>query len=170
MLLGVKMTTSVPNVESVEWLNDLVAQMWPYIGAFVEKTVKENVEPMVKDLLPGPLKALEFTRVSLGSKPVRVERVDVHTRSGDTIKLDLDIKYDGDSDIQLKVGRLASLGVKTVALDGRLSCVLRPLVPVMPLVAAVQVAFISRPHISLDFTGALDIADLTVIDETVRKW
>lgn len=156
-------------VESVGFLNDMVAQMWDYINIGAAKMVKDIVEPIFADVLPGPLKSLHFTKIDLGKIPITFDNIDVHTRSKDSVKLDVDVNWQGDCDIELKASVIGGLGVEKVKLKGRMSVIFCPLVPSIPPFSAVQVAFINPPSLELDFTGAADIADLSLIDDTIRK-
>lgn len=63
--------------------------------------VKEIVEPMFASMLPGPLASLKFVKLDLGPVPIRVCAVDVHKADNDGIKLDMDVTWDGKSDIEL---------------------------------------------------------------------
>lgn len=63
--------------------------------------VKEIVEPMFASMLPGPLASLKFVKLDLGPVPIRVSAVDVHKADNDGIKLDMDVTWDGKSDIEL---------------------------------------------------------------------
>lgn len=155
--------------ESVGFLNDLVGQMWSYINVAGSNMVKEIVEPMFKDMLPGPLKTLHFNKIDLGPKPFVFDNVDVHTISKDTIKLDIDVKWDSEMDVELDADLIPAFGVESFKLEGRVSVLFRPLVPRLPLIAAQQIAFINPPEIEMDFTGAAQIADLSIIDDTIRQ-
>eukprot|EP00177_Eucheuma_denticulatum_P001788 GFKZ01003201.1.p1 GENE.GFKZ01003201.1~~GFKZ01003201.1.p1 ORF type:complete len:486 (+),score=60.34 GFKZ01003201.1:32-1459(+) len=155
-------------VESVGFLNDIVAQLWDYINVAGATMTKQIVEPMFKELLPGPLKNLHFTKIDLGPKPIRFDNIDVHSRKEGIIKLDVDVLWDGECDIDLKA-TVISFGVQKVKLTGRLSVLLCPLVDRLPLVTAAQVAFVNPPKLELDFTGAAQLADFSVIDSTIRK-
>ena len=155
--------------ESVGFLNDIVAQLWDYINVAGSKVTKEIVEPMFKEMLPGPLSSLHFTKIDLGKKPIKFDNIDVHSRKEGVIKLDIDVSWDGECDIELKANIIGSFGVEQVKLKGRMSVLLCPLVDRLPLVTAIQVAFINPPDLSLDFTGAANIADLAIIDNTIRK-
>lgn len=156
-------------VESVGFLNDIVAQLWDHINVAGSKMIKDIVEPLFKELLPGPLKSLHFTRINLGKTPIKFDNIDVHSRTENSIRLNVDISWNGDSDIDLKASIIGSLGVEKVKIKGRLSVLLCPLVDHLPLITAMQAAFINPPEMSLDFTGVADIADLSIIDDTIRK-
>lgn len=161
-------TSPSGGVESVGFLNDMIAQLWDYINVAGAQLVKEMVEPMFKDLLPGTLKALHFKKIDFGKVPIKFDNIDVHTRSEDVIKLDVDMNWQGECDIELKA-TLIQLGVEKLKLKGRMSVLLCPLVPRLPLFTAAQVAFINPPDLELDFTGAADIADLSIIDDSIRQ-
>lgn len=131
--------------------------------------VKDIVEPMFKEILPSPLKSLHFTRIDLGKKPIQFDNIDVHSRTEDSIRLNVDVTWNGECDIDLKASIIGSFGVEKVKLKGRLSVLFCPIVNRLPLITAMQAAFINAPYLDLDFTGAADIADLSIIDKTIRK-
>lgn len=61
-----------------------------------------------------------------------------------------------------------SQGVETIRLRGRVELLLCPLTNVIPCFGAIQLAFINPPLLELDFTGAANVADFSLIDGTVR--
>lgn len=63
--------------------------------------VKDIVEPMFKTMLPGPLASMHFTKIELGSKPIVFSNVKVTKTLHDGIKLDLNVDWDGECDIEL---------------------------------------------------------------------
>lgn len=117
---------------------------------------KEIADPMFKTMLPGLLSSLHFTKVDLGNTPIVLSNVLVTKIGTDGIKLDLNVDWDGKSDIELKGEMIPSLvsqiscltkvchlnvrnsfvpqGVKGVELHGRLSILLCPLTNIIPLV------------------------------------
>lgn len=84
------------------FLNDIVAQLWPNINVAGCRMVKEIVEPILASTLPGPLSSLRFVKLDLGQEPVRISEVDVHKTQNGGIKLDMNIVWDGKSDIDLE--------------------------------------------------------------------
>ncbi|EHA47793.1 hypothetical protein MCOR27_001152 [Pyricularia oryzae] len=155
--------------ESAGFLNDIIEQLWPNINVAGCRMVKEIVEPMFATMLPGPLATLKFVKLDLGPVPMRVSEVDVHKVDNGGIKLDMDVTWEGKSDIELEGKLVPKLGIEHVHLIGRLSILLGPLTNVIPLIGAAQVAFINPPTLKLDFTDAANIADWALIDKTVRK-
>jgi hypothetical protein len=144
------------NIQCLGFLNDLVALLWPNINVAGSKMTKDIAGPMFKTMLPGPLASLHFTKVDLGNIPIVFSNVLVTKIGTDGIKLDLNVDWDGKSDIELKGEMIPSLvsqisclakrhhlnvrnscvqqGVKGVELHGRLSILLCPLTNVIPLV------------------------------------
>lgn len=154
--------------ESLGWLNDLLAQLWPKASIAIADLTKEICHPIFAELLPGPLKTLHFTKLDLGTVPISLDAIDVHSSTADFIRLNVDISWDGECDIELKADRTPALGIKSVQLKGRLSVVLGPLIDRMPVVSAVKFGFIDPPKLSLDFTGIANVADFVGIDKMVR--
>ncbi|KAL2062898.1 hypothetical protein VTL71DRAFT_5970 [Oculimacula yallundae] len=155
--------------ESVQFLNDIVAQLWPHINVAGSKMTKEIAEPMFKTMLPGPLATLHFTKIDLGHVPLSLSNVLVTKTDLGNIKLDMNVDWAGKCDIQLDGNMIPSLGVKGVALHGRLSVLLGPLGDIIPLIGAAQISFINPPVLKLDFTGAANVADSDMIDGAVRN-
>ncbi|KXJ90394.1 hypothetical protein Micbo1qcDRAFT_148365 [Microdochium bolleyi] len=163
-----RLSSEVPG-ESAGFLNDIVAQLWPNIDVAGSKMIKDIVDPMFKTMLPGPLASLHFTKVELGNVPFVFSDVRVTKTPLDGIKLDLQVNWAGKCDMELDADMFPKVGVKSVELHGRLSILLCPLTNVIPLIGAAQVAFINPPDLKLDFTGAANIADFSVLDSAVRK-
>ena len=130
------------------FMSDMLAQMWPYINVAASKSIKDSVEPQFKDL-PGPLGTLHFTKVNLGHVPLRLDNIIVHEvdKANNTLQMDMDVRWDGVSDIQLKANYLGSFGVKSIKLFGRMTILLKPMVETLSLVEAVQVAFVNPPEV-----------------------
>ncbi|CAJ2509385.1 Uu.00g144110.m01.CDS01 [Anthostomella pinea] len=161
--------TASGGTESAGFLNDIIEQLWPNINVVGCKMVKDIVEPMFASMLPGPLASLKFVKLDLGRVPMRVSAVDVIKTDNGGIKLDMDVTWKGESDIELDGNMVPKLGIEHVHLKGRLSVLLAPLVNVIPLIGAAQVAFINPPELKLDFTGAADVADWGIVDKSIRK-
>ncbi|KAK1676160.1 C2 domain-containing protein [Colletotrichum godetiae] len=161
--------TASGGTESAGFLNDIIEQLWPNINVAGCRMVKEIVEPMFATMLPGPLASLKFVKLDLGTIPMRVSEVDVHKVDNGGIKLDMDVIWEGKSDIELDGKMVPKLGIEHVHLKGRLSILLAPLTNIIPLIGAAQVAFINPPELKLDFTNAANIADWALVDKAVRK-
>jgi hypothetical protein len=157
------------NVDHVNFLADILARLWPYINVAGGDMIRDTVEPMFSEMMPGPFKSLHFTKVDLGKVPILLDNIVVHELKDGVVQFDLDVIWNSDSDIQLQADFGIKFGVKTIKLNGRMVFLLKPLTNVIPCVAAVQYSFINPPNLELDFTGLANIADFTIIDKTIRK-
>lgn len=149
-----------------ELISDLVAGLWPFIRLAMAKKIEEKVSPRFK-ALPGPLATMRFVKIDLGTCPMRLDNVVVHERNKTTLQFDLDVDWDGNCDIKLKADYLGSFGIKSLKLFGRLSILMQPLIEDLPIVQAVQVAFINPPKITLEFAGLANLADVNIIRQRI---
>lgn len=76
-------------------------QLWPNICVAGAKIIKDSVEPILASTLPGPLSSLHFVKLEFGSVPLKFSHVDVHKTLTEGIKLDMDVDWQGNSDIEL---------------------------------------------------------------------
>uniref|UniRef100_A0A4X1W947 Extended synaptotagmin-1 n=1 Tax=Sus scrofa TaxID=9823 RepID=A0A4X1W947_PIG len=162
---------SFPDVEKAEWLNKIVAQVWPFLGQYMEKLLAETVAPAVRGSNPH-LQTFTFTRVELGEKPLRILGVKVHPgQRKEQILLDLNISYVGDVQIDVEVKKyFCKAGVKGMQLHGVLRVILEPLIGDLPIVGAVSMFFIRRPTLDINWTGMtnlLDIPGLSSLSDTM---
>ncbi|CAK6443316.1 unnamed protein product [Pipistrellus nathusii] len=162
---------SFPDVEKVEWLNKIVAQVWPFLGQYMEKLLAETVAPAVRGSNPH-LQTFTFTRVELGEKPLRILGVKVHPgQNKQQILLDMNISYVGDIQIDVEVKKyFCKAGIKGMQLHGVLRVILEPLIGDIPIVGAVSMFFIRRPTLDINWTGMtnlLDIPGLSSLSDTM---
>lgn len=157
-------------VESLNWCNDIAAICWPHIGKIIQAQLAPTVEPLINLYLPKPFSKFRFVSADLGRDPPRVDRVTVHRRFHNSIALDLHVSFKGAPNMSMKCAPLsASFGVKEFIWSGRLSVLLRPLIPTIPLVGAVQAAMITHPEFDMDFSGIANLAEFGPIEKIVRS-
>ncbi|XP_067864139.1 extended synaptotagmin-2-A-like isoform X2 [Heptranchias perlo] len=161
-----------PDVERVEWINKTVKHMWPFISQFVEKLLKETIEPAVKGA-NSHLSTFSFTKVDMGNKPLRIDGIKTYTENVDNrqIILDLQISYVGNCEIDLEIKRyFCRAGVKSIQLNGIVRVILEPLIGDMPLVGALSLFFLRRPLLEINWTGLtnlLDVPGLNGMSDTI---
>lgn len=157
-------------VESLDWCNEITRICWPHIGKIVESQLAPTVEPLINLYLPKPFSKFRFVSASLGKDPLTVDRVTVHRRYHNSIALDLDVSFVGTPNMSMRCAPFhAPFGIKQLKWSGRLAILLRPLIPTIPLVGAVQAAMITHPEFDMDFTGVADLADFGPVEKIVRK-
>uniref|UniRef100_A0A8C7VV29 C2 domain-containing protein n=1 Tax=Oncorhynchus mykiss TaxID=8022 RepID=A0A8C7VV29_ONCMY len=129
-----------PEVEKVDWLNKILLQAWPFFGMFMEKLLKEKIQPSIR--LSSPyLKTFTFTKVHFGHTVREL------------------LFYDGDVDIDTEVKPPITAGVKSIRLQGMLRVILEPLIGNAPLVGGVTMFFIRRPTLQINWTGLTNLLD-----------
>jgi len=75
--------------------------MWPNINVAGSQMLKDIADPMFKQMLPSPFKSLHFTKVDLGTVPIRFNKVLATKTESNGIKLDMNVEWEGQSDIEL---------------------------------------------------------------------
>ena len=82
------------------FLTDLLAALWERVALASAAKLRAAVEPAFAEALPGPLRSLRFTRVSMGGVPVRLDNVVVHdprtnADGAECVEFELDVVWDG---------------------------------------------------------------------------
>eukprot|EP00854_Cymbomonas_tetramitiformis_P031808 gene31808-40118_t len=157
-----------PDYERVEWLNKLVAKLWPHISNATGTTVLDVVGPILKKSVPKGLASVEFTKLTLGTLAPQFGGIKAFSLQSSEIILDLNIKWGGDPDISLSVkpSLLAyAVGLPIQLTDfqlfGTMRIVLSPLLDQFPCFGAISYAFIEDPHV--DFTLNVGSGDIMSI-------
>ncbi|XP_061579912.1 extended synaptotagmin-3 [Cololabis saira] len=147
-------------VEKVHWVNKVLEQVWPFFGMYMEKLLKENIQPTIR-VSSHALRMFKFTKIHFGHKPLRITGIKVYTHEVDQreVILDLNIDYDGDVDIDADVNPPITAGVKGLKLQGMLRVILEPLIGQTPLVGGVTIFFIRRPTLQINWTGVTNLLD-----------
>uniref|UniRef100_A0A4W3GL57 Extended synaptotagmin 2 n=1 Tax=Callorhinchus milii TaxID=7868 RepID=A0A4W3GL57_CALMI len=125
-----------PDVERVEWINKTVKHMWPYICQFVEKLLKETIEPAVRGA-NSHLSTFSFTKINLGDKPLRINGVKTYTENL------LEINWTGLTNL-LDIPGLNGMS-NTIILDIISNYLVLPNRITVPLVDEVQLAQLRFP-------------------------
>ena len=92
-----------------EFLNDIVAQLWPNINVAGCKMARDIAEPMFKSMLPGPLASLHFTKLDLCQVPFQLSNCLVTKTETGSIKLDLNVDWAGKCDIELDASMMPTV-------------------------------------------------------------
>ncbi|GLD59823.1 extended synaptotagmin-3-like protein [Lates japonicus] len=138
----------------------VLQQAWPFFGMFMEKLLKENIQPTVRLSSPA-LKMFTFTKVHFGHIPLKITGMKVYTHEVDQkeVILDMNISYEGDVDIDAEVKPPITAGIKGLKLKGMIRVILEPLIGQVPLVGGVTFFFIRRPTLEINWTGMTNLLD-----------
>uniref|UniRef100_A0A8C5PII3 Extended synaptotagmin 2 n=1 Tax=Leptobrachium leishanense TaxID=445787 RepID=A0A8C5PII3_9ANUR len=161
-----------PDIERAEWLNKTVKHMWPYICQFIEKLFRETIEPAVRGA-NAHLSTFSFTKIDMGTQPLRINGVKVYTENVDKrqIILDLQISFVGNTEVDLEIKRyFCRAGVKSIQLHGTMRVILEPLIGDLPIIGALSLFFLKKPLVEINWKGLtniLDIPGLNGVSDTI---
>uniref|UniRef100_A0A3B3WIR7 Extended synaptotagmin-like protein 1a n=1 Tax=Poecilia mexicana TaxID=48701 RepID=A0A3B3WIR7_9TELE len=135
-------------------------QAWPFVGQYLEKLLVGTIAPAIR-ASSIHLQTLNFTKVNLGEKALKLVGVKAHTENDKRqVMLDLYL-YAGDVEINVEIKKyFCKAGVKGVQLHGKLRVILEPLIGDVPLVGAVTMFFIRRPKLDINWTGLTNLLDI----------
>ncbi|KAI6201967.1 Extended synaptotagmin-2 [Aphelenchoides besseyi] len=159
-----------PDAERVEWLNQLLQQLWPFISEYATTFLREFIEPQVVAQMPNPFKSFKFLEIDLGDLPCRVSSLKVYTHNvgRDRIIVDLDVAYAGDAEFKVKVCGFTG-GMNELVMSGRVRCVLEPLIPRPPMIAGISGSFVELPKFDFNLTGMGDFLQLPLLITAIRS-
>ncbi|KAG2493047.1 hypothetical protein HYH03_008710 [Edaphochlamys debaryana] len=153
--------------EKMEWVNELILEVWPFIDKGVCQIIKDitaQVMPGVLKSLPaglnGVVKSIGFKHLTFGNAPFRVESIWVSPTDKDRLVLELSVKWCGDPNITLAIetptGKMCPR-VMDIIFVATIRVVLCPLVDRIPGFVGAMVTVPAPPMIKyrLDFGKAL---------------
>ena len=161
------------DTEQVKWLNGVIHKMWPSISLATEDYIKTWYQPMLDECKPSFVSTLEFSRITLGTIPLTIVGVrNYHNEEESCVRLDLEVKWAGNPDIEIAVG--ANVPLKLQLIDIRVSAKLRielvPLIPVFPCFGAMTFTCMEKPYIDFGFkTGSVNVMNIGPGDYNVAK-
>jgi hypothetical protein len=153
--------------EHVSFLTEIIKQLWDYLNVAGGDMIRETMEPMLSKMTP----AISLQKMDLGHVPIQLDNIVVHQidKEKGILQFDMDLIWDGECDIQLKANYIGNFGVRGIKLKGRLCVLLKPLTNQLPVVSAIQYAFINPPSLKLNFTGFAQVADFAVINSSIKQ-
>ncbi|GLC59938.1 hypothetical protein PLESTB_001556000 [Pleodorina starrii] len=154
--------------EKLEWLNQLIMEIWP----FVDKGVCDMIKEMTAQVMPGVLKTLPagmggivksigFKHLTFGDAPFRVESMWVSRDEKESLVMELSVKWCGDPNITLAIeipgGQKLCPRVMDITFVAQVRVVLNPLVARIPGFVALMATVPKPPLIKyrLDFGKAM---------------
>lgn len=151
------------------WLNRVIDDGWPYVDTGVSKTVKESVEPILRDLLPTWVTWIGFEKFTLGPRAPTISGVRSHHSHSENAIVDVELSWAAKCEIILSIyvfGIRFPITLRGFQLKALVQAALDPLVDVIPCLGAVEVCLMEMPSV-LDFglylPGGLDLMALPFV-------
>ena len=96
-----------PDIETTEWINSILSKMWPFVSTVIDRKVR--------DAFNENSSIIKMSEFSLGHLAPAIDGVQTFRKTGDSIVLDVGIRYVGDRSccvgISIPVGNLFSIPV-----------------------------------------------------------
>eukprot|EP00873_Tetraselmis_striata_P017521 jgi/Tetstr1/437785/TSEL_026439.t1 len=140
----------------VNWLNSLLASIWPNIAVHLGDLLRRTVNDVVSHFKPSFVSSLEIVACDLGNLPIDVRRMRMERSDRSEINFDAAIVWDGQVAIDLVVevsGARFFTQIRHLRFRGDFNVRAAPLVPVFPGFAGIAVSLIKPPE--LDFKVAV---------------
>ncbi|CAI9289563.1 unnamed protein product [Lactuca saligna] len=140
-----------PDYERIDWFNDVVRDMWPYIDKAICGMIKSLSEPIFSEYIGMfHLKSIDFETLTLGTLPPVVQGIKVHEMNENHLVFDLMAKWAGNPNITL-VLKLLYFPIKVQLIDTQITAAIRvtlkPFVPTFPCFSNAQVSLMEKPEV-----------------------
>eukprot|EP00397_Hematodinium_sp_SG-2012_P004194 GEMP01004205.1.p1 GENE.GEMP01004205.1~~GEMP01004205.1.p1 ORF type:complete len:819 (+),score=171.73 GEMP01004205.1:106-2562(+) len=153
------------DTNTLQWLNMMVAVMWPHADCALRKFMNEYVEKIQnRDDLAPHLRGLVITQCKLGEVapefgPLHVTHF-TDMNGVESVEIELDFRYTGD-DVHFQAkNKGISVGISKIQLKGHLVVVMKPLTDSLPVVPAMQIYFTNMPTLDWTLDGVGDLPGL----------
>lgn len=168
---------------SVQWINAVMAKMWPGISEFVKNTLHNTVEPAIKKAMPRGLRGVHFVEACVGMRPLQFKclcsraisrhvfsqsKKDAQKTEMDVLRIELDVCYRGDSEIRLALGSV-TVAVSQISILGKLIIEMPETTCKPPFFSGLAVYFAQVPKITMSWGGLLEALDWTIIKKKVEE-
>jgi len=135
----------------------------------VSKTVKESVEPILRDLLPTWVTWIGFEKFTLGPRAPTISGVRSHSSHAENAIVDVELSWAAKCEVIVSIyvfGIRFPITLRGLQLKALVQASLDPLVDVIPCLGAVEVCLMEMPSV-LDFglylPGGLDLMALPYV-------
>ena len=168
---------SFPDFDRVEWINQILAQLWTNVDAYSTFFVQTLIEPQLHKILDlmqlDNLSGLRIKRVDLGSTPARVEGIKVYDKKFvgakiEEIILDCDVVYVGEARVIFTLQGI-SAQIKDIKFRGMARVHLKPLIERFPFVGGFEMYFLNMPTLEYGLGGIGTFGEVPGINSIVRS-
>ncbi|GLT75306.1 hypothetical protein SLA2020_470400 [Shorea laevis] len=170
MLLEIPLWVKNPDFDRVDWLNQFIGYMWPYLDKAICTTAQKIAKPIIAEQIPKyKIQSVEFETLTLGSLPPIFQGMKVYTTDENEIIMEPSFKWAGNPNIIVTVkafGLKATVQVVDLQVFASPRITLKPLVPTFPCFAKICISLMEKPHV--DFGLKLLGADAMAIPGLYR--
>ncbi|XP_076937669.1 synaptotagmin-3-like [Bidens hawaiensis] len=140
-----------PDYERVDWLNDVIRDMWPYLDKAICGMIESMCKPIFSEYIGLYfIRSIDFESLTFGSLPPIIQGIKVHEMNEDNLVFDLAAKWAGNPNIIL-VLNVSHLTIKVQLIDMQITAsvrlTLKPFVPTFPCFSNVVVSLLDKPDV-----------------------
>ncbi|KAI3822590.1 hypothetical protein L1987_10184 [Smallanthus sonchifolius] len=140
-----------PDYERVDWLNDVIRDMWPYLDKAICGMIKSMCKPIFDEYIGMYfIRSIDFESLTFGTLPPIIQGIKVHEMNEDNLVFDLAAKWAGNPNIILVLNVLY-LPIKVQLIDMQITAAVRltlkPFVPTFPCFSNVVVSLLDKPDV-----------------------
>ncbi|CAK9182900.1 unnamed protein product [Ilex paraguariensis] len=125
----------------LNWLNQHLDKIWPYVNEAASELIRSSVEPILEQYRPVILSSIKFSKLTLGTVAPQFTGVSVLDGDAGEITMELELQWDGNPSIELDVKTRVGVGlpieVKNIGLTGVFRLIFKPLVDEFPCFGAI---------------------------------
>ena len=146
-----------PSVTRAEWLDTIVAGLWPHVGVAAAQSVTLALDRILFDCKPHFLSKLSCF-CDFGPVPPNISAIQTHLNTEGETVLDFHISWMSHPTIRVKAAAspflVVEAEVSNLQLKGVLRLVLGPHVKVWPCFEAMSVSFVDAPSVAFSLHAA----------------
>jgi Synaptotagmin-like mitochondrial-lipid-binding domain/Calcium-activated chloride channel len=106
MLKEMPAWVSDSSYQRVDWLNSMLQRLWPQMSQVAADKFRQKIQPKLDKAKPSFLSCLSLERVTFGTVAPTITGIRFFDRTEDStiIRMDIEVRWVGDMDVQVKVG------------------------------------------------------------------
>ena len=168
---------SFPDFDRVEWINEILSQLWKNVDSCATFYVKTLIEPELHKILElmrlNQVSGFRIKRVDLGTIPARLEGMKTYDKKflgakTEEIILDCDVLYSGDARVIFTLQGI-SAEIKDIKFRGVARIHLKPLLQGFPFIGGFEMYFLTMPTLEYGLGGVGTFGEVPGINSIVRS-
>eukprot|EP00899_Mesostigma_viride_P019653 jgi/Mesvir1/2768/Mv11554-RA.1 len=162
-----------PEVETVNWINTIMALVWSNFSLFIAEEVVRNVTPVLKESKPSVISDIGFARFDLGTAPPELASFKVDRSDPGKLVMELDVYWKADFKVDLfakMMGAKVKVGVRDLyvwARSIRVEVVLKPNEYPFARTAAIQMKVDPEIDVVVKTIG-LSVSEIPVLEQWLK--
>ncbi|XP_058183080.1 synaptotagmin-3 [Rhododendron vialii] len=140
-----------PDYDRVDWLNQFLLDMWPYLDKAICKTIRIMARPIFAEYIGKyQIESIDFGNLSLGTLPPIIQGMKAYDTEERELVMEPAMKWAGNPNITLML-KILSLSITVQLVDLQVfvapRITLKHLVPTFPCFSSMVVSLMGKPHV-----------------------